>query len=359
MLPPKITQFIKLAGGDPASVNSGIFFFELVSSFKPKRTLEKEMELINYVKKNPELLTMHICKDLVFDFFFDKLTKVSHSVKIYDFWLSALIDMIEIVKTLDDAEYIFENKTYIYRVQSGIQNHDKLFDYLINYTDFVIDDPEYLVYSIIARGELEKLKILNKQIDISNYIGIYDVAVKYGRSVLVRYMRFNLNIDPTEYGKILDFANYTPNHRYIYYKTGLASFANSNAGNIINAKQDYPAAVNNILDVYKYPVTIETLDIWADVARSKRSVYKWDHLDFGQIVEVFRPYLAQSIPLSHDFGDYNYEVFGREWSDRKCIIEYCMRLEDQNEELQEKYNLLLNKYYDAINCSDDLTLLTD
>lgn len=342
-LPSKIVQFIKLAGGDHLSFNSSIFFYDLVASFHPKRTIEQEKELVSFIEQNPEILTYKLKKNLVFDYFFDKVTKVSHSIKLYDFWLSSLIRIIDLLKDID-AEDILQNKTYIYRVQSNIHNHTELFDYILNYTDFYVDDPEYLTYSIIARDELNKLKILEKIFNIAEFKGVFDVALRFGRIRIVKYLKYTLKLDINDYGHILEFENYTPNYRYVYYKTGLNQLSTNAA--IIGSQQNYVDSIKRILESYEHKVTVATLDIWADLARSK--VNKWDKINFKEVVDVFRPYIHSSIPLSHDFKEFNYDVFGKEWSDRKCIIEYCKQLENQLDDLQQKHDYLLNRYNNLI-----------
>ena len=343
-LPAKIRKFLELAGGDKLSYNSTLFFYDLVTKFQPKRTLEQETELVNFAIKNPEILTTRIKRSLLFDFFFDKVTKVSHSIKLYEFWLNSLISVIEALGEIDSEE-IYLDKTYIYRIQSGIQNHNDLFEYLVTKSRFYLEDPEFLTYSVVARGELKKFKILSKIYDVSEFKALFAVALRWGRSKIIKYIRNTLELDLSQYGRVLEFENYKHSHRYVYYRTELSQLGN-NDGSVINSQQDYGEAISKVLEVYTYEVTVNTLDIWAELVRGKH--YKWDKVNYKEAVELFRPYMKRSIPLSHDFGEFNYDVFGREWSDRGCIIEYCKQLEDMNEELQQKHSYLLRQYNNLI-----------
>jgi len=113
---------------------------------------------------------------------------------------------------------ILSDKKYVNRLQSNCRNHNHLFKYFIEETTFDQGDREFLVYSAIARGELYKLRVLfNAGYDLATYRGIFDVALRYGRNEVVRYLRFTHKLDPNKYGHVLDFDNYKKDHRYIYY----------------------------------------------------------------------------------------------------------------------------------------------
>lgn len=64
----------------------------------------------------------------------------------------------------------------------------KIFGLLVK-EEFNMGDPEFLVYSIIARGEIGKLKILANLYVIEDYPAVLDVAFRYGRNAIIKYFR--------------------------------------------------------------------------------------------------------------------------------------------------------------------------
>jgi len=114
------------------------------------------------------------------------------------------------------------------------------------------------------------------------------------------------------------------------------------APKIIEGKQDYVRSLQMILKYYSYPITISTIETWCEVIKSKR--YRWDSVNFKDILELLRPHMEKAIPLTHDFGQFNEDVFGFEWSDRKCIIEQYLHLQSQYECLRDQYNTLLDMF---------------
>lgn len=320
----KMKQFLTLAGVNPECTQSDrLFYFDLTSLSRYKRGLREEQELLKYVVANPQIIQMKITDDhTVFDFYFDcaiKVVRHTHS----DFWKNALITIIGLLP--DDTD-IMHNHSYIYRLQSGINNHNEIFKYMIECSNFTVADMCFLVYSIIARGELEKLRILGGVVELEVFPAIFDVALKHGRYEILWYLIDELEIDITKYGKVLDLPLYPTTHKLMFYRNDLSSIGNTDVP-IIESKQNYEESLKTIMKTYTHQITINTLDAWAEVVRTK--LFAWDVIDFKTIVEVLRPCMTEPIPLSHDFKEFNSIVFGREWSDRACIIEYCKNLEDR------------------------------
>lgn len=341
VLPLKIQQFVKLAGGDPSgALTNSLFYFDLVNSFRTRRTQEQEEKLLAYTMLNPEIITMKMKDHMVFEFFYDRATKVTHTPKMYDFWQSALVRIINALQDLENSGDVLDDHTYLYRLQSGIMNHTSLFKYMITEGNFSLGEPDFLVYSIVARGELDKLRILSDVFDLDDiemFPAIYDVAIKHGRSEIIKYLRFHIGLDLTKYGKVIELENYPTTHKFMFYQTGLYVIESRDTP-IIGSKQNYIDTIKRVMEVYQHPITIKTLDCWADVTRSK--TFAWDTLCFKEIVDTLRPFIKESIPLSHDFKEFNTDVFGKEWSDRACIIEYCKGLESRYTLLEQRYNAL-------------------
>lgn len=354
VLPLKLQQFVRLAGGDPSGAfTNNLFYFDLVNTFRTRRTQEQEEKLIAYTLLNPEIITMKLKNHMIFEFFYDRTTKITHPPKMYDFWQTALVTIINALQELDDSDDVIGDHTYVYRLQSGIMNHTSLFKYMIVDGNFSVGEPDFLVYSVIVRGELDKLRILSDVFDLDNidmFPGIYDVAVKHGRSEIIKYLRFHVGLDLTKYGKVMEFENYPSTHKFMFYQTGLYIIESRDTP-IIGTKQNYIDTIKHVMEVYPHPVTVKTLDCWAEATRLK--TYGWDTLCFKEIVDALRPFIKESIPLSHDFKEFNTDVFGKEWSDRACIIEYCKGLETRYALLEEKFNALYTQFTGSRDCPVD------
>jgi len=342
----KVNEFIKLAGGNNTVVRTKLFYFDLVNLYyNTKRSAEQELQLFKYTLHNPEILTMKIGENTIFNYFFDKATKSFNVISMYEFWQATLLSIIDIIQVLPNCDDILGDHTYIYRLQSGIIGHSGLFKYMIINGNFSIGDPDFLVYSVIARGEKEKLHTLSEILELDNigqFPGIFDVAVKHGRYEIIKYLVEECNIDISQYGKVLEFPHYPDTHKCMFYQNGLYTIDNKDIP-ILGSKQSYVDTIKYILNDYKYAITIETLQRWASAVRDK--YYYWDKINFKDIIEILRPHIKEHIPLSHDFKEFNIDVFGKEWTDRECIIEYCNALEKKYSMLEERYELLYHKLY--------------
>ena len=99
-------------------------------------------------------------------------------------------------------------------------------------------------------------------------------------------------------------------------------------------------SVKLIMETYPHPVTANTLGIWCEMVRSK--FYLWDKKACtGEIVALIKSYVTEHIPLTSDFREFNRDIFGIEWSDRRQLVEQCLALNAQLSELQERYEHVL------------------
>ncbi len=342
--PIKIKDFIELVEGENLDQKSANFFTDLANC---KRGINKKLS--SWIIENPEVVTMRFANHYVFDYFYMKVTKVVDSLQTYDFWLKLLLKIIDFMDTEESQDIYFDHR-YICNLQSGMKNHTKLFERLIN-SDFEAGDVEKLTHNIISRGELEKLTILNQVYKIECFKGIFEYALRYGRSDILQYLTKIFDID--DYPNIINLKKYTNDIKNIYYYSSLVEITNNtNKSSIYGSIQNHKLCFKIILGSQKSVVDINTCKTWINVSES--TIYSWERVNFSEIMEIFRPYIKQKIPLIHDFGPkYNEIIFGKEWSDRKCIIEYCLQLERNLTNLQSRYDEVVRKIgYD--NDNDDL-----
>ena len=337
-LPAKIIQFIELAGGNCQNYNNILFFMEIVHAKSGKNET-----LVEFTCQNPEIITEKVKNNIVFDYFFEKIVQFRDNVDIYDFWLTSLLKVLsESLKDDDNIDVIMCNPMYINKLQSSNRSHTMLFQTFID-CNFEMGDPKLLAYSLVARGELDKLKILRSAIPVEKYKGIMAAAVKYGRYEIVDYL-LTVNSDIDYYGRILDLEYFEDDPKYMYYHTTstVLSLITMDMPPIIEAKQDYARTLDLILEQYAQPITTDTLSVWCTVVRNR--MFEWDMVNFAEILDILRPQIDKPIPLVLDFGEFNSDVFGFEWSDRKCIIEQYMHVQSQLDNLREQYNILLDKF---------------
>lgn len=347
-LPPNIVKFIELAGGNICNYQNPLFFTDMVTnSFRNKRTLEQDMEVVEYVRSNIELLTVHIKGHPIFDYFFDKAINLSgkqcFGAIVMEMVLHLRRNIINNEESAPESADILSDRTYIYRLQSNIFNHFELFKFMVA-AGFDLGDESFLINSIISRGEVEKLKILEPFINLAGtaetqFPFVFATALKFGRHEVIRYLR-QLKLDPSavRFGRVLDLEHYEDNPKYVFYRSFAAVLPNLETP-IVGSKQNYNDAFHAILECLPAGTpTLSTLDIWAENARLR--IYSWDKLYFKEVFDILNPHLTKRIPLSHDFGEFNSDVFGREWSDRHCLIEHCLQLESRLSELEGRNSFL-------------------
>ena len=274
-----------------------------------------------FIKAHPDILPMKIKHHTVFDFFYEKVVNdrchPTHTGK----WQEVMIAVVQLVNIIEGGETLKHNKKYILRLQGTCRTLTKIFGLLVK-EEFDMGDPEFLVYSIIARGELGKLQLLSNLYVIEDYSGVLDVALRYGRHTIIRYFRDTLKLDFPYYGKIVDFENYTDNPRYIYYREHIAHDDTLRHKAIVGAsKQDYAESLDLIMNDYQYTITCSTVEKWCGLIKSKEFV--WDRVNPSDIIPKLLAKLDTALPLTYDFGEFNGLIFGPEWSDRDCLRRNC------------------------------------
>jgi hypothetical protein len=339
----KFNEFIILAGAEHLNTKSVLFFHDLVRSKN-----EENIQLSKFVINNPEIISFRFGQYCVFDYFYDKAVKIQHiSSSITDYWVDILFKLIDIViseaendNTLKDIVY---NPKYIRNLQYSIKNNFQLFLKLLT-SDFEIPNIKKLCYSVICRGELPKLKDICRVYHVEKFEGLFSHALRYGRIEIINYLLDEMKIDANDtiFGDILNLDHYTDNSKNMYYSSSLESlvFSKSNP-KILLSKQDYKSSLTRMIKECSSSsnINVNTIEIWKNIVHNSR--YDWDNINFNEIVELFRSHLTKKIPLTHDFGEkYNTIVFGEKWSNRKYIIEYCIQLEQQMNDIQSRYEEL-------------------
>lgn len=314
-------------------------FWILVNSMESNGLREHE-----YIKQHPEVLTMKLPghHHLIFDIFYEKVLNSKYHPKDSHSWEQALTTAVKLVSESNDSDLIKHNKKYILRLQGTNRNLTKIFDLLVT-EEFDMGDPEFLVYSIIARGEIGKLKLLSSLYVIEDYIGVLDVALRFGRSSILKYFKNTLNLDFNIYGKVLNFENYKDSPRYLYYKEHIAQDDTLRQKPIIGAsKQDYLESVQIVLKNYAYTVTTYTIKKWCELIKEKE--FLWDKVNANEILPLLLSHCTDTIPMTYDFDDFNHIIFGDEWSSRKCLVQHCLNLQKQLEESQARTETIESRY---------------
>lgn len=297
-----------------------------------------------YIVNHPETLLLKIRNHFVFDFFYEKVLgdrcHPTDSLK----WQTNLLKVIELTDNIS-SDILKQNKKYLLRLQSGNRPLTNIFSALIK-RSFEMGDPEFLVYSIIARGEMAKLEIMSKMYIIEDYPAVIDVALRFGRSKIIEFFKKELKVEFKYCGKILDFENYKDNPRYLYYKEHiLYDVIPFRSQSIVGSvKQDYTESLNLILSDYYYPVTVTTLHKWCNLIEEKRKSNGWDVINAEFLLPIIINKIEEQISLTEDFGSFNTLVFGFEWSDRKCLVEHCLNLQKKLDMAQERSSIIEDRY---------------
>lgn len=331
---PIVQAFIDISR--PRNDNDSSIFWTIVNN----RDSDGSAEL-DFVLGHPEVLIGKINNRLVFDYFFEKVITERYHPKHASSWMNVMTEVVRLVNDVTQPSIIKGDKLYILRLQSTCRTMTKLFSLLIE-ENFNMGDPEFLVYSIIARGELSKLEVLSAHYVIEDYSGVMDVALRFGRYQIIQYFVDTLKQNIKYYGKIMDFENYRDNPRYLYYREHITNDGSFRHKPIVGAsKQDYHRAIGYILDQYDYPITCRTIQIWCDFIRGKE--YVWDNVSATETLPLLLDKVEGTIPLTKDFGEFNIVIFGKEWSDRACLIERCMALEQRLERMTARYEVTLSR----------------
>ncbi len=341
-LSPKVWEFLKVVGINHLSLDLKryTYFNDIITAQRGKN-----IEIRKFVTLNPDILTMKIKDYFIFDYFFEKVVQFRDGVDAYNFWLETIEDVLILLNEQDNADDIKFDNRYINKLQSSMKSHTFLFDLMINRHGFSIGDTEFLTYSLIVRGEVDKLKILASICEIKNFKGIYAAALRYGRIEVLKYLDHGLKLKMDDYGKIMNFDNFQDNPRYMYYTItiGFLSLSYDNP-KVFKSRQNYEESIMYLIqNDYTRSINKNTIFQWVDKMETLK--YKWDIINFKEIMELLRPYITEKIPLTQDYGKYNEFVHGKMWSERESIIEYCRHLETELEDIKEKYDDLACKYY--------------
>lgn len=321
MVTSEIKTFIRLAGGNDAHLINKKYNFAQNLTYKKKG---KNTELVDFIVSNYNIIPESLGHSYVFDFFYDKAMDSTENINDHKFWKDALKKVITLMPVNHKTESIKRNKKYVLELQSGSRNYTDIFHLLIT-SRFDIGKQDFLLYSIIARGELDKLKILDKIMCIEHYPGIYSTAVRFGRSDMIQYLHKECKLSLKQYGDILNLEGYVDNFRYLRYTKQLASVFYHKIP-INGSKYDHVKCIDLLYEYgYSKPITVNTLNQWCSLLRNM-SVHI-EEVDSSSIIRKLMDHINEPVPLTMDFDEFNYFIFGPEWSDRYHIITYCQHLE--------------------------------
>lgn len=295
--------------------------------------------LMSQIDNDPDILITPIDDHhVVYDYIYDYCIGRNAHPKYQNLWNDHLISSTVKLQGLGEkGDIIRSDQRYLLNLQSNCFSFNQLFMVLVD-EDFDVGDFKYLLYSVIARGELLKFQKLNETYDgVDEYPGILDIALRYGRYELIEYMFDKLKIAESlsDYGKIMEFENYINSHRYIYYQT--LELADRDLGKIACGKQDYERSIKKVMTYYSYPITVETLAIWCDMIKHK--TYEWDIVPL-EVIMLIKSYISDAIPLTQDFGEFNQLIFGNDWSSRAFLVSLYMELQDKYQFEKEKVEKL-------------------
>lgn len=287
-------------------------------------------ELMNYVVDRPYVLGLNLDHHhMIFDYFFDYAVDDRGHPAYNQNWMEHLIEIIGLLNGIGECgDIIKSDKRYIMRLQKNSNSYNRLFDVLFD-NDFEAGDLEFLLYSVITRGEIYKLRKMFEVYSIEECPGIFDIAMRYGRIKILEYLLDAVDIDLDDYGKILNFANIEDNIKYMYYRANLLTDGETTRtkyGPIGSTVQDYVACVKLLMNHYTFEVDITTLEIWCDMIRDK--FYQWDVVPH-EVLLTIKEYIRDPIPMIADFGEFNGVIFGNDWSDRSFLIAHCIKLQER------------------------------
>jgi hypothetical protein len=333
----KIDEFVHMIDKSQLDTEDTSYFASLIAI-----DMGPGHELLAVVRRHPEILTERIHGDTltVFDYFYEKITRNKVSKEHLDVWLKNFEEII--CKLTGPCSAAITNcKYYLLNLQSGHLDHTDMFKILFD-NDFELGDPEKLIYMLIARGEIEKLKHVAEVYVIEDYISIFDVALRFGRYDVIRFLLTDMDLNLEMFGKVLDFENYEQlkdkmDLDCVYYQ----KVETDEALKPVKGSQDYILAMEDVLRNYHYPVTIRTLELWCDFIREKR--FPWDKVDYS-VLSMIKDKIQESIPSSHDFGRFNAIIFGQDSSDRSQLVEQNLILKERLFELQMRYDTLFELY---------------
>jgi hypothetical protein len=303
-------------------------------------------EIIEYLEANPMMLgEVLVDTHTIYDYLYDyTITNRCHPIH-ERIWYNYLIESSRYLDGLGNAgDIIKADKRYVYMLQHNSKNYLELFTVLIE-TCFDVGDFQFLLHSIVARGELSKLKILCEHYDgIEKHTELVEVALRFGRIDVLSFLVSELDM-PVSY-ETLDFPNYIDNPRIIYYHQDIGKNF-ENFGDIIGSSQNYSQCIDLILDnidnVSNSEISVKTLEIWCALCREKTGhSYLWDRIPSGVLVMI-KDNIRKPFPMHHDFGEFNNIIFG-DWINHSTLVSQHISLQEKYQALQERYDILFYKY---------------
>ena len=290
-------------------------------------------ELFSIVHEFPDILMEFIPNTdmAVFDYFYEKMIKDASTAVVRHQWLKNMAVILTKVNS-----NIKSNSFYILNLQKTHICHNEMFILLVK-NDFDIGNPESLIYSLIARGELTKVKCISDFYVIEDLQCIFDVALKYGRHNIISYLLddLELKLELESFNKILDFENLDPlnsiSEPYLYWNG-----VSQNTQLPENCKQDYSKCLELLFSSYTYPITVNTLNKWCELIKSNLTK-TWDKVETAEVLVKLKSRVSESLS-KHDFGIFNHIIHPD--TDENLIEQ----LKQQLYELQRKYDTLLEMY---------------
>ena len=327
-----VNQFIHQIDKFALNMDSPSYFADLITI-----DIGNGEELMNIVQACPSILTELIANTdmTIFDYFYEKMIADGCSATVRH---QRIKHMSAILKMLPATSSIKNNSFYILNLQSTNECHNEIFILLFT-NDFEIGHPESLVYTLIARGELTKVKCIADIFIIEDFPAIFDIALRYGRFNIINYFIDDLQLNVKLFGKVIDFDNLKDAsvQGQLYWQPD-----GSDLGPPENGKQDYGKCLDSLVVNYEYPITVNTLYKWCDLIESRREI-KWDTLaNEKDILVKLKSHATEHISTKHDFGKFNSLIHNKE--DMETLISTNHQLQQQIYELQLKYENLLDLY---------------
>lgn len=293
--------------------------------------------LFEVVDSNSDILTNKIDSEhFVFDYFF--YYGLKHCpITLKEKWLSELCYFCGLLSGLGEwGNVIKSNPEYILTCQHDSCNYGELFDVLFD-NDFDLGDVEFLIYSVIARGELSKLKKIYEVYTIEEHSGIFSTALRFGRDEIINFL-IESDIDVNDYGNIIHFEHYVENPRLIYYRREVCDALEleriKSYGPVLHSSFNYLKCLQDLKECgCKFVASITTIDIWCGFIKSK--IYEWDVVEI-EVLEYLKSLIKDDIPVDHDFGEFSEILHGSALQTRSNLMEIIRKLESKVVSLEDR-----------------------
>ena len=288
---------------------------------------------LDHLRQWPDEIISQTKSRMWFDVYYDQVIRVSLNTPTAEADLARLLELIQLLGECQRNQYVLYIGSYLLRLQSNHLNYFEVFEALLN-AGIHISQPEFLVYTLLAREELSKLRLLRTYIDFTSYQGLFSVCLYYGRLKSLNYLLDELQLVPK--AESLLMGELQP--RLIYYE---APSSPREARQIVGSHYQIQGTLRRFLEVCPVFVDAKHLHIW--IQRVRSVTYGWEDLQFEEVYQVLQPHISL-IPLTEDFGEFNLMIFGYTWSDREELINRYLNLETQLERLQMEFERLQELY---------------